>query len=216
MINIPGFMHELSHIRPIFHSEADFQHAFAWELHKSMPDLNVRLEYPWNTGVKQNHLDIFAFGERSVFAYELKYKTKKLIINVDGEQYSLRDQLAPDHGRYDVLKDITRLEQLSTNYQNFNGFVILLSNDSVYWNKPNKPDAIDVQFRMHDGCELSGELGWGIGASAGTIQGREHLLNLRSSFKVRWEDYSKPSDKPNSRFRYLAFKIENMLNNKKE
>ena len=35
----------LSSSRPVFHSEADFQHALAWELHHAHPDVSVRLEY---------------------------------------------------------------------------------------------------------------------------------------------------------------------------
>ena len=34
----------LSAKRPVFHSEADFQHAFAWEVHLLDPRIEVRLE----------------------------------------------------------------------------------------------------------------------------------------------------------------------------
>jgi len=31
-------MAALALVRPLFHSEADFQHAFAWQLHSAHPD----------------------------------------------------------------------------------------------------------------------------------------------------------------------------------
>jgi len=34
----------LAERRPVVHSEADFQHALAWEAHRLDPDLRVRLE----------------------------------------------------------------------------------------------------------------------------------------------------------------------------
>lgn len=30
--------------RPVFHSEADFQYAFAWELQRTSPSVQIRLE----------------------------------------------------------------------------------------------------------------------------------------------------------------------------
>ena len=32
--------------RPILHSEADFQHAIAWKIHKRLPRASIRLERP--------------------------------------------------------------------------------------------------------------------------------------------------------------------------
>ena len=39
-------MRELAQRRPIFHSEADFQHALAWEIHALHTDCQIRLERP--------------------------------------------------------------------------------------------------------------------------------------------------------------------------
>jgi len=36
----------LAQQRPIFHAEADFQHAVAWRIHALFPAAKVRLEYP--------------------------------------------------------------------------------------------------------------------------------------------------------------------------
>ena len=43
-------MAALARVRPLFHSEADFQHAFAWQLHSAHPDARIRLEIASATG----------------------------------------------------------------------------------------------------------------------------------------------------------------------
>jgi hypothetical protein len=43
-LDIPGLMSRLSQTRPIFHSDADFQHALAWQIHVENPNAAVRLE----------------------------------------------------------------------------------------------------------------------------------------------------------------------------
>lgn len=77
MINIITVLQKLSQERPIFHSEADFQHAIAWEIHKQFPTYSVRLEHPLSPG-KSDHLDILVFNSNDVVAIELKYKTRLL------------------------------------------------------------------------------------------------------------------------------------------
>lgn len=44
MIDIATAISSLGRKRPIFHSEADLQHALAWEIHLALPDAAVRLE----------------------------------------------------------------------------------------------------------------------------------------------------------------------------
>jgi len=44
LAEIEETMAALARVRPLFHSEADFQHAFAWQLHSADPDARIRLE----------------------------------------------------------------------------------------------------------------------------------------------------------------------------
>jgi hypothetical protein len=46
MIDVQLAMKTLAAHRPIFHSEADFQHEFAWQLRTMLPHVSVRLEHP--------------------------------------------------------------------------------------------------------------------------------------------------------------------------
>ena len=72
MLNLVEEMLALAAIRPIFHSEADFQHALALSLIARHPDLELRLEHP-RDGVA-GAIDIIGrSGGRRVLALELKY-----------------------------------------------------------------------------------------------------------------------------------------------
>jgi hypothetical protein len=47
----------------------------------------------------------------TTYALELKYKTRGITFELAGEKIQVRDQGAPDTGRYDFLKDLGRLER---------------------------------------------------------------------------------------------------------
>jgi hypothetical protein len=59
----------------------------------------------------------------------LKYKTRGLSVQIENEQYRLKDQSTQDVGRYDFIKDIQRLEHVSVGQKNFVGYAVLLTND---------------------------------------------------------------------------------------
>ena len=67
--------------RRIFHSEADFQHALAWQIHAVNPSIKPRLEYfpgylePKIQGKrnKKIHVDIWLIGKQKSMAIEVKY-----------------------------------------------------------------------------------------------------------------------------------------------
>ena len=106
-LDVPGLMENLSEERPIFHSEADFQHALAWQLHKEMPNDEIRLEYkPFQD--ERMYLDIWIRSQAVGVVIELKYLTKDLKLEWDDESFALRDHSAQDHGRYDFPNDIQR------------------------------------------------------------------------------------------------------------
>lgn len=205
MIDVSRFMANLSKIRSVFHSEADFQHAFAWELQQSFPGLRIRLEKPWNEGAKQNHLDIWAEGEGQIVAIELKYKTRGLDVQVNQEEFQLRNQGAQDLGRYDFLKDVMRLERMALAYKNISGCAIFLTNDSTYWNPPDNRFTVDAAFRLHERRTLTGTLEWGKNAGSGTIRNREQSIVLSRQYTAQWQDYSSVSRESSGLFRFLCF-----------
>jgi hypothetical protein len=207
VIDIHAAMAHLAAPRPLFHSEADFQHALAWRLQQQHPQISIRLEYRYPHLPKYGYVDIWiADGEHRV-AIELKYKTRGLQAVVNDEAFDLKDQSAQDLGRYDTLKDLQRLEQIVASAPYTSGFLLLLTNDRSYWNESSKTDSADAAFRLHEQRTIAGELTWGAGASASTIHKREAALLLSGSYLLNWRDYSRVSDGTYGRFRYVLVSV---------
>lgn len=176
--------------RPIFHSEADFQFALAWEIQRLYPHADIRLEYP-ATGEPNKHIDIIVRSEGVVYPIELKYKTKQLSVMIGDEYYKLKEHGAQDVGAYDCIKDICRVESFVDNITGFrNGYVIWLTNDYYYWRNPSSPSVGYAEFSIHNGAIKKGVMQWGNTYNAGSIKGRESKLSLRSDYEIVWNEYS--------------------------
>ena len=102
MIRFDELLASLADERPLFHSEADFQHAFAWALQRRHPQLSVRLEVPVRQGQSAIHVDLLASSGTERIAVELKYKTRALAVTVASEEFRLTNQAAQDFGRYEA------------------------------------------------------------------------------------------------------------------
>jgi len=207
VIDIKGMLETLRKVRPIFHSEADFQHALAWEIHKQLPTYSVRLEYPLSLR-QSEHLDILlASNSNDLVAIELKYKTRLLSTAFEEETFWLKDHSAQDCGRYDFLKDVQRLEEFISKHSNATGYAILLTNDSSYWKPPRNDSTVDANFRVHEGRIVHGTLTWGSRASKGTTKGREKAIVIRDTYHLVWQDYYQAATLPNmgnyTKFKYL-------------
>jgi hypothetical protein len=83
--------------RPVFHSEADFQHAFAWQIRTMDPAVRVRLETRPAVGMRLDLLLTSADGSHQT-AVELKYLTRLWHGDAGGERFELTDQGAQDMG----------------------------------------------------------------------------------------------------------------------
>ena len=186
---IHSILTELAKRRPVFHSEADFQHALAWQLHLSKPDADIRLEKQVSTAGPRVHLDILVQSTDGQIAIELKYKTRSAKLYHANEEFLLRNQSAQDIGRYDFLKDIQRLEKYIEEHQQAEGFAILLTNDQTYRTESKKKDSVDSEFRVHQGRVLQGSATWGGNASPGTKFKREAPIKLRGKYEVIWSKY---------------------------
>ncbi|TET55134.1 MAG: hypothetical protein E3J64_00735 [Anaerolineales bacterium] len=186
---IAEIMHGLAVRRPVFHSEADFQHAIAWAIHETWPDASIRLEYPILLSGDQAHIDICVRMRNAVVLVELKYKTRALKAQVGDETYSLRAHAAQDISRYDYVKDISRVEQAVAGLPHSTGYAVFLTNDSSYWKRSRKARPVDADFRIHAGRSISGKLEWR-GAGSGTTKGREAPVRLRGEYTIQWQEYS--------------------------
>lgn len=197
---------DLAQKRPVFHNEADFQHALAWEIRERYPNAKIRLEMKVHGVNTKVYLDILAEIDGYKYAFELKYKTKQFNQMLGEEDFSLITQGAQDTGRYDVLKDLVRLEKMVAEGVVDEGYLIFLTNDSSYYSINENTGAVDHKFRLHEGKEIQGVLSWGEQTGKGTMKGREEPLLLKDKYKMRWKSYSEFPTR-NGDFQYMIQKV---------
>jgi hypothetical protein len=200
---------ELPKRRPIFHSESDFQHELAMEISRLYPTIEIRLERPIRMPDGRSiNLDLLLHLGDNTLAVELKYVTARLDAVVRGEEFSLKAQSAQDIRRYEIIKDISRIEVLCSQGIVNSGISITLTNDRSLWSEARRPDTVDAMFRLHHGRVLGGNLVWAAEASAGTVRGREHELRLSGEYFVDWKYFSTvETPTRSSEFRILTVEI---------
>ena len=203
-LNTVDLMEGLAQDRPIFHSEADFQHALAWRIREVLPDCQVRLEFKPPLDEKM-YLDIWLPSIK--VAIELKYRTQKLRLPpIDGESFALRNQIAQGGGRYHFIKDIRRLEQVVTHKTAKAGFAVLLTNDPSYW-EPSQRTTLDDEFRLHEGRKVEGNMEWSDPTRPGPRSVGKESIRLKGSYDCVWRDYSTPAEEKYGSFRYLMVEV---------
>jgi hypothetical protein len=207
----PDLLHsvfELAKTRPLFHSEADFQHALAWHLHTSQLVSSIRLELPFRReGNGSEYLDLLAVVGGDRVAVELKYKTRRLTHSHADEAFVIQNHGAQDLGRYDFLLDVQRIERFVQEGRATNGLAVLLTNDQSYWSPASRGGTVDEMFRLNEGRVISGKLSWLPHASGGTTKGRTAPIALRGNYTALWHPYATVSTTAGGEFRVLAWWI---------
>lgn len=206
-INFTDFLTELAQHRPVFHSEADMQHELSWHLRRLNPNLDIRLEYPL-LRPGNGAIDVLIRDGAQIAALELKYLCQRFDGEIGGETYALKPQGAQDIRRYDVLKDVWRMEQFIAQRPGAFASVIVLSNDPAYWKGPKSEQTYDAAFSLREGRQISGTLNWSEQTGAGTKRGREKPLQLNGSYQMRWANYSQ-IDGRFGEFRLLHIDVPN-------
>jgi hypothetical protein len=190
MLNFIQIMRSLSNDRPVFYSEADFQHSLAWNIRSQHSACKLRLEYPISYQPVQ-HLDILCLDDDEVVAIELKYKVDSLMVTVKGENYYLKSHSAQDCGRYDYCLDVERIETYlkGVEVSKKKGYAIFLTNDHLDGDQSGRNTYSDA-FHLHSGRALTGLLRWDPNTGKGTKAGREKDICLNGSYGLTWFDYS--------------------------
>lgn len=198
-------MASLARERPVFHSEADFQHALAWHWQQLSPNAAIRLEYRLPFAGERGYADLWIRDDGHTTYIELKYWTRALTVQQGDEAYSLANQAAQDISRYDFIKDLARVERAVQAGLADVGFVVALTNDQGYWSQP-RPGTVDAAFRLHEGRTLLGELAWAEHAGVGTTATRQRVLSLAREYRCHWQPYSDVGA-PRGEFRYLLVEV---------
>lgn len=205
MSDLDELIRSLADTRPVFHSEADFQHALAWHWKERSPSAVVRLEYRLPFAGERSYADLWIRdGSRTTYV-ELKYWTRALSVQQGEELFTLANQAAQDISRYDFIKDLERVERAVSAGLSNRGFVVALTNDQGYWSPP-RPGTVDAAFRLHEGRTLLGELAWAEHAGVGTTATRQRVLNLAREYRCHWQPYS-DLEVPRGEFRYLLVEV---------
>ncbi len=209
VFDIRPVLASLSDKRRVFHSEADFQFAFAWESKLLYPHIEVRLEtHPKENPALRLDVQILDRHNTETIAVELKYLTREWAGEDAGETFALKTHSAHDIKRYDVVKDIFRVEDFIRGRQSWRGFAVVLTNVAAYWTVPNgESNSLDAAFRIHDNANLAGILGWK--AITGTARGRSGDISLAGRYPLRWSDYSSLDESSAGKFRSLIVPILN-------
>jgi hypothetical protein len=194
----------LSQRRPLYHSEADFQHELAWEARVAGLAEGARLELPCDTPEGRIAVDIVLRTGTQLIGLELKYWKRRLLVDVGGERFALKDQGARDLARYDFWSDVARLERLVDGGVLTSAFAMALTNDPGFW-KPGRDGTTDEAFQLHEGRRVSGRLSWAAHAGVGTMRGRERVIALVREHSLTWRDYSNVGGQA---FRWCALRIE--------
>lgn len=205
-MDITAIIETLRGKRTVFHSEADFQFALAWEIQLHYPDAAVRLEYP-PPDDPMKYIDLLVRLDDNVYPIELKYKTTLFHAVVGCEPYFLKNHGAQDVGKYDFVKDICRIEAFRSHIAGYReGYAIWLTNDPYYWNAPKNDTAGYAAFSVHSGLVKEGSMAWGASMNEGSIKGREKPLFLSGNYRINWHDYSRVEAK-NGVFMYAVVPV---------
>jgi hypothetical protein len=208
MLNVDNLFAMLAKERPVFYSEADFQHSLAWQLHLQFPTAQIRLERVFHSPIGRLHIDLHCLIGDQSYVFELKYKTCAASFSVAGEEFQLQNHSAYPPSRYDFVKDLARLEAIVRNSdQLVFGFAVLLTNDKAYWSDPRRTGGVSAALSIHEGQRIFGEVDWGPAASPGTKKNREEAIKLAAEYQLRWRDYSNLDARVQSHFRYLCVPV---------
>lgn len=205
-------MDKLAKWRKLFWSEADFQFSLAQVLHDMLKvkgvNAQIFLERPipittdYTKGKRRNrYIDIIIKSGDTIYPIELKYATKKDMVDEDGDKILTTTQGAYDTHRFGYLYDIFRLESIRKDLSNSadlkfgRGCAILLTNDSNYYDKPENEDyknTIDGNFRIHQDNVINPEIKWNIDESNPHWTNRypyNEQLTLSNRPLFQWRDY---------------------------
>lgn len=191
--NIVQMLSELGNERPIFHSEADFQHSLAWKMHEHERALGInkiRLEKAVLAHGRTNSIDIVLMLNEGQVPIELKYKTKDMVTQHSQEDYVLKNHGARDVGGYLFIKDISRLEDFKAHQMGFlNGFAIFITNDSAYIRDSNRNVCYE-DFKVTEARHIPKgiPLAW-----KGTLkdwQKSKPPITMKDDYTIHWSPYS--------------------------
>lgn len=163
---IENVMLDFSNNGKVFFNEAHFQSEFTIKLSKRLSKLgnyNLTLEYSPNFRKYRADLLIADIKSNEKIIIEFKYVVKKQLVKIANSNLNinLKSQGAYDVRRYQIWKDISKIEDLINNKKCSEGYFILLTNADNLIN-PLKCSNISYYFDISNGSHplKAGTLYW--------------------------------------------------------
>ena len=200
-LDIPEILKSLAKNRPVFHSEADFQHSLAWQIREMHPGLHPRLEYPFERPTGKACDIVLLRNGKMVMAIELKYFGENISCEINGEIFNLKNRSAHNDNSYRSFEDVKRMEEFLKNNPSAIAVVIVLTNNHIYWSGPRDETVNYAPFTLKDGRSVSGHIDW----VNKTLSKKDMpAIYLHGNYTLKWEEYSKVA----GRFRYLHIPVQ--------
>jgi hypothetical protein len=206
---------QLGKRRPVFHSEADFQHELAQEL--ATGGFSSRIEKPLH--IKINGVTVKAEVDLLILkgdnneqtAIELKYVTGALEVRHTEESFNLCNNWGTNLSRFDCLADLQRVRAMIESGHATKGYTIFLTNVEEAWNRDvTSRNLMGMQFSIHEGRHLTHgtTLDWHPPQPRVKSVSRKRLapyapIIIPKDQTINWTNYSHFNATNNSRFRYL-------------
>ena len=198
-INFQMVMSQLSARRSVFHSEADFQFALAWEIKGLYPTAAIYFEKPFTVPLGSQlakvELDLFVVIGSTRIAIEMKYPKARWGGTVNGEEFNLSPTGQADRQLRLFAEDLRRVEALVTQGLADEGHAVLLTNNAKMWQVAPSTNNQYHDFTLPDGRKLPTQLVWASNPAS------QYTVNLNKTRLVSWLHFSKP---PGTAFNYLV------------
>ena len=195
---VQHWLAELSEVRPIFHSEADFQFALSRVMADSGVE-RVRLERRVRLGEDRiMQPDITGYLDGQPFVLELKYPKEKFVGTVRTEGHDEDFNLSTgEPGLIYIWKDVERIEALLRSGLVVAGAAITLTNFKL-WLENKRPNQLS-EFQLFDGRALDANAP--LELPVGTTWAPDGIkIELASPYRCEWHPYSTLEG---TEFRYL-------------
>lgn len=216
--NLTAAMASLAMRRPVFHSEADFQHELAMEV--SRTGFSVRLETPHTLNLNGAgipvELDLLFLNPQTKhkIALEIKYVKSGVTVVHDGENFDLKNTWGTNLPRFDCLADFQRVGKLKASGAVDFAFTIFLTNSASAWvDNVGNSTIMARQFSIHEGRLINpgAFLNWvPANPGRGSVSVRRLFpyapISIPQAAICTWADYS-DFQIPNGRFRYLLLEV---------
>lgn len=216
--NLTAAMASLAERRPVFHSEADFQHELAMEI--SRTGFGVRLEIPYEVNLNNEHitveLDLLLLNARTEHktAVEIKYVKSAVTVEHNEESFNLKKTWGTNLPRFDCLADFQRVGQLKAAGIVDFAFAIFLTNSASAWtDNVGESEIMARQFSIHEGRQMyaGALLNWvPADPPVGSVSARRlhpyAPINIPQPATCTWANYSDFQQR-NGSFRYLLLEV---------